>query len=87
MSKYIMLGMSLKEIVKAVTATPASLMYNKTGLGTLKTGSEANVAIFSLENKETVFSDTQKRTRTGQQILVPQLTVCNGEIVYRNITF
>lgn len=87
MSKYIMLGMPLKEIVKAVTATPASLMYNKTGLGTLKTGSEANVAIFSLENKETVFSDTQKRTRTGQQILVPQLTVCKGEIVYRNITF
>ncbi len=87
MSKYLMLGMPLTKIIKAVTITPASLMNSNNGLGTLSVGAEGNVSVFALENKDIVFSDTQKRTRMGHQVLVPQLTVCQGKIVYRNITF
>ena len=87
MSKYLMLGMPLTKIIKAVTITPASLMNSNNGLGTLSVGAEGNVSVFALDNIDIVFSDTQKRTRMGHQVLVPQLTVCQGKIVYRNITF
>lgn len=87
MSKYLMLGMPLQEIIKAVTVTPASLMHNEKGFGTLSTGAEANVAVFDIIDKEIEFSDTQKRTRTGRQAMVPLLTICKGEIVYRSLAF
>lgn len=85
MSKYLLLGMPLYDIVKAVTMTPASLMKNKTG--SLTKGEKADVAIFALENKPVIFTDTQKQQRVGKQVLVPELTICKGEIVYRSILF
>lgn len=87
MSKYLMLGMPLNEIIKAVTVTPASLMHNKKGLGTLNVGAEGNVSIFDIAEKDITFSDTQKRTRNGKQALVPLLTICKGEVVYRSMAF
>lgn len=87
MSKYLMLGMPLNEIIKAVTVTPSSLMHNKKGLGSLTIGAEGNVSIFDIVEKDITFSDTQKRIRNGKQALVPLLTICKGEVVYRSITF
>lgn len=85
MSKYLLLGMPLYDIVKAVTMNPASLMHNKTG--SLTKGEKADVAIFALEEKKMTFSDTKKQQRTGERVFVPMLTICKGEVVYRNILF
>lgn len=87
MSKYLMLGMPLEKIVKAVTAKPASLMNLNKVIGSLNEGGNADISIFSLENKKIIFSDTEKNTRIGTQLLVPQLTICKGEIVYKNIAY
>ena len=37
-------------------------------------------------DKYICFSDTQKETRIGREVLVPQLTITGGEIVYRSIS-
>jgi len=87
MSKYLLLGMSLYDIVADCTINPAQLMLGKEKLGTLSLGSQADIAIFDLVSKTVVFSDTLKETRIGNRLLEPLLTICKGEIVYRNITF
>jgi len=55
--------------------------------GSLGIGSRADVAIFALKDKKTVFTDTLKQTRIGERILVPQVTICDGKIVYRSAEF
>ena len=85
MSKYLLLGMPLYDIVKATTATPASLLHGRERYGTLGAGAKADVAVFSLEQKEVTFSDTAKNQRTGHELLVPALTIKEGELVYRSM--
>ena len=86
MSKYLALGMSMFDIVKCCTDTPAkALEINNSG--SLGIGSRADVAIFALKDKKTVFTDTLKQTRIGERILVPQVTICDGKIVYRSAEF
>ncbi|MBC3537406.1 amidohydrolase family protein [Megasphaera hominis] len=87
MSKYLLLGLSLYDVIAACTATPAKLMHGKERLGTLSIGAQADVAVFDLVPAQIVFSDTLKEKRTGQQVLEPLMTICKGEAVYRNITF
>lgn len=87
MSKYLLLGMSLFDIVKACTATPGKLMRGKQKLGTLSYGAQADVAIFDLKKKKTVFSDAANETATGSQLLIPALTICKGHIAYQNMLY
>lgn len=85
MSKYLMMDMNLFDIVKSVTAKPASLMHDKDG--SLSEGTEADVAIFDIIEKNITFVDTQKEMKIGHQTLVPLATICKGEIVYRTPLF
>jgi len=85
MSKYLLLGMPLYSVIKATTETPASLLHGSERRGTLSAGCKADVAVFSLEHKDVTFSDTAKNTRVGHELLVPALTVREGELVYRSM--
>jgi predicted amidohydrolase len=46
----------------------------------VKEGSEADVAVFSLEEGDFQFVDTLKQTRVGHRRLVPVATVKAGKI-------
>ena len=87
MSKYLMLGLPLADIVQRCTANPGRLMKSENGLGTLAPGSQADVAVFELAKHAVVFSDTRGEERRGSQLLLPMLTICKGEVVYRNMLF
>ena len=91
MSKYLLLGMELAEIVRAATVAPARAMRRPdapdNGMGTLSFGATADVAVFALAERETRFTDTQKRVATGRQMLVPLMTIRAGEIAYINMLF
>lgn len=87
MSKYLLLGMKLFDIVKACTVTPAALLHGKEKLGTLSVGTQADVAIFDLRAHQFIFSDTKGEKRPAEQLLVPLLTVCKGEVVYKNMLY
>lgn len=87
MSKYLNMGLSMKDIMKAVTTTPAKIMGLEGEIGTLAPGAAADVSIFKIIDKETIFEDTVGKTMVGKQLFKNQLTVRNGVVVFRQIDF
>ena len=86
-SKYLMRGMALEDVVKAVTAVPAHLMGLDGKIGTLAPGASGDVVICRLEDKDTVFRDTAGEERTGHRILNPVMVIKKGRVVYTSPDF
>ena len=83
MSKFLNLGVTLDEVIRCVTTNPARAIGETGQLGTLKPGAIADVAVFSLERGQFDFVDTDQNHMTGEQKLVPQLTLKDGRVWYR----
>ena len=78
MSKFLLLGMSLEEVVEKVTAAPARLIGQGKDLGTLKPGAQADAVIFDLLDGEFGFEDAYGNTRRVRQKLAPRVVVRAG---------
>jgi len=78
MSKLVNLGMPLEDVVAKATVEPAKVIGRVPGLGTLRIGAPADVAIFDLLDGPVEFVDTRNNKRTGTKKLVPVLTVKAG---------
>lgn len=88
MSKYMALGMSLEEVTKAATLSAVkALGLDHTIYSTLSPGAFADVAVFKLKDMPRQVTDKHGVTVDIPRILVPQLTMRDGLIVYRNIEF
>ncbi len=87
MSKYLSLGMGLSDIVKAATATPARLMRMGGCIGTLTPGAYADIAIMREREVSVTFRDVLGRALEGCRLLVPQLTMLDGAVVYSQTDF
>ena len=87
MSKYLSLGLSLQDVVKACTATPAGLLGMSGKLGTLAPGAFADAAIFQLTDTPFLFKNRLGETFLGNQLLIPKVTILNGKTVFRQINF
>lgn len=86
MSKYLALGMSLDDVVAAVTSTPAKLMGEER-IGNLSPGSFGDVAIVRIEDKKTLFKDTGNSERWADQVIRPVMVIRKGEFVYTSPDF
>ncbi len=82
MSKYLALGLDLMTILKTVTVTPAKIMGKEGEIGTLQAGALADIAIFDLKDKTYVQKDFCDDEIICHSLLVPQLTMIEGEIQY-----
>jgi dihydroorotase len=78
MSKFLNLGMPLEDVVAKATVEPAKVIGRVPGLGTLRIGAPADVAIFDLLDGPVEFVDTRNNKRTGTKKLVPVVTVKGG---------
>src|SRR6266436_4351689 len=78
MSKLLNLGMTLEDVVAKATVEPAKIIGRVPGLGTLRIGAPADVAIFDLLDGPVEFVDTKNNKRNGTKKLVPVLTVKAG---------
>ena len=78
MSKFLNLGMTLEDVVAKATVEPAKLIGRVPGLGTLRIGAPADVAVFDLLDGSVEFVDTRNNKRNGTKKLVPVLTVKGG---------
>lgn len=88
MAKYLALGMSLEDVVRATTHTPVKILgLNTEKLGTLKPGAYADIVIFKKKKSGTVITDKAGDTLALDRMLVPQMTFRNGGIVYRDMEF
>lgn len=88
-SKYLALGLGLKEILPRMSTIPAKIMGVSEETGALKTGMCADIAVFKIIEKETLFGDKPAEDpsvqfRKGTQILKPMMTVREGNIVFRD---
>ena len=82
LSKYLNMGLDLNTVIAAATSTPVRVMGMEGQIGTLKAGAFADVAIFKLIEHKTVFTDSDGLPMEGTQLLVPQVTILNGQVVY-----
>lgn len=87
LSKYLAMGMSLNDIVMCVTETPAKVMGLDGKIGTLKPGAFANVTIVKHKSVKITHKDFKDDELTGDILLVPQLTMIDGEIQYCQTDF
>ncbi len=81
LSKYLAMGMELRDVIDRATAVPAAWLAAE-DLATLREGTVSDLAIFKLVNKEIKHMDFTGESISGRQVLVPQLTVKGGSIVY-----
>jgi dihydroorotase len=79
MSKFIMLGMPLGQVIACATVTAARVFPAFDDRGTLNIGAPADVAIMELREGTFEFVDNYKGTRTGRQRLFPVATVFAGK--------
>lgn len=87
MSKYLNMGMSFFDVVRAVTTTPARLMKMQGDIGTLAPGAFADIAIVKLRKEKIVFEDTKGTQLEGDRYIDNCATISNGQIVYRRQRF
>lgn len=87
MSKYMALGMSIMDVLIKCTIVPASLMGMDTQLGMVKEGYCADIAILKLKKKSIHFVDYLGKVMEGNMVIVPQVTIKDGIIVYRQSDF
>jgi dihydroorotase len=82
-SKFIMFGMPLSQVVACASVNAARLFPSFDNRGTLNLGAPADVAIMELREGMFEFLDNYKGTRTGRQRLFPAGTVLAGKRVQR----
>jgi len=81
MSKFLNMDMSLEEVIKSVTWSPAQII-KRTDLGHLSVGAVADVTILNLKQGDFGFVDTRKLKMKGNQKLECELTIRDGKVVW-----
>ena len=81
MSKFLMLGMTLDQVVACATVNASRAFPIFHDRGTLKPGAPADVAVLELREGTFEFTDNFGGSRTGRQRLFPSATVLGGKVV------
>jgi dihydroorotase len=81
MSKFLLMGMPLKEVIKASTWAPAQVIRHEE-LGNLSVGAIADVAVLDLRQGDFGFYDKTGYKLKGQQKFECEMTIKGGKVVY-----
>ena len=81
MSKFLMLGMTLDQVIACATSNASRAFPVFRDRGTLKPGAPADVAILELREGSFEFVDNFTNNRTGRQRLFPSATILAGKRV------
>ena len=81
MSKFLNMGLSIQEVVKATTQVPAEIIQRE-NIGNLSIGVGADLAIFKIETGNFGFIDTKGWRLDGNQKLSCELTLRDGIVVW-----
>jgi len=80
LSKFLHLGLTLEQVIERATTRPAQII-RRPDLGTLKVGSEADVAVLGLREGKFELLDSLREKRVAQKLLVPVATVRAGKLI------
>jgi dihydroorotase len=81
MSKFLVMGMPLAEVVRASTTNPAA-QVKRPQLGQIAVGAEADIAVFDLESGNFAYRDVLGGTIAGKQRLSCEMTLRAGKILF-----
>jgi dihydroorotase len=81
LSKFLLLGLTLDEVIARATINAARVIPAFKDFGTLKPGAVADVAVFDLKEGTFEFLDNVSAKRPGQRKLVAQAVIANGKRV------
>lgn len=92
LSKYAALGIPFRELIRLCTAVPAAHMGLGGTIGSLTEGNTADVAVFRPLHRENLFGDRPyghegQNRMMGEMVYEPVLTLKDGDMVYRSVTF
>jgi dihydroorotase len=79
-AKFLYLGMTIEQAIARVTAYPATMFGFPAGLGTLKEGAEADIAVFALREREITLTDSVGQRRRGHRSLSHVATIKSGKL-------
>ena len=80
LSKFLVLGMSLHDVIARATVDAARVFNFGAEIGTLKPGAEADVSVLELKEGEFTFTDSDGKSRMGRQKLEAVVTVKSGKV-------
>jgi dihydroorotase len=81
LSKFLLLGLTLDEVIARATINAARVIPAFKDFGTLKPGAVADVAVFDLKEGTFEFLDNVSAKRAGPRKLVAQAVIANGKRV------
>ena len=81
MSKILILGVPLPDVIKMSTWNPAQ-QIKRPEFGHLTVGAVADVAVLRLLNGNFGYLDVRSARNIGNQKLICELTIHNGEVVW-----
>jgi dihydroorotase len=80
LSKFLLLGISLHDVVARATVNSSRVFNFGASIGTLKPGAEADVSVLELKEGEFTFTDSGGKSRTGRHKLEAAATVRGGKV-------
>jgi dihydroorotase len=81
LGKFLLLGMSLNQVLTCVTLNAGKSLPALSGLGTLKKGAIADVTVLQVQQGDFDFVDNLQVKKTGHQNLIATATVVAGKQV------
>jgi dihydroorotase len=79
MSIFLMLGLTLPEVIERVTIAPARALSLDDRAGSLRPGTPADVSVLKVADGEFVYADCVGNTRKGKQKIAPVMTFKDGK--------
>jgi dihydroorotase len=81
LSKFLLLGMSLDQVIACATVNAARAVRVFNDLGTLRKGARADIAVLELRQGDFEFVDNLDAKRIGRQKLFPYAVIAGGQRV------
>jgi dihydroorotase len=81
MTKLLHVGMSLPDVVRLSTESPATLIQREHELGSLAVGREADITLFRLVEGDVELTDSERRTEWATRRLQVDYTIRAGQVV------
>lgn len=79
LSKFLLLGLGIEQVIERGAATPARMFGLADRLGTLKEGADADVALFTMVEGRFKYFDSGGNSRVGGLKLQPFVTIKGGK--------
>ncbi len=81
MSKFMALGLDLKQVIEMTTINPARALSIEDRKGSLKPGMDADVSILEILSGSWELKDSAQQTIEATRLIAPGLTVKSGQLI------